>query len=504
MSRHQLKLTKDEKPIHFLFENSLFLILGTVIALVWANASDMSLRTYQYFFHEFQLREMIFGEPEFVEGLHYESGLGGYPSLHDEHADSEPADSESHEPTGAAGDDAENDLQAEGATNGHATDAENSAETPESEEEPDGAKKKRRMTIFKYPLTWHFIVNDILMMFFFAIAAKEVWESLLPGGALSRPSMAAMPLLATFGGIAGPAFVYVAGAYLFGGNNFGELSRGWAIPCATDIAFSYLVARLIFGASHPVIAFLLLLAIADDAAGLAIIAIFYPTDDVVEWSWLLMSVGGMVLAWMMRRFRVHSFWWYLLIPGTMSWLGFYWAHVHPALGLVPIIPMMPHALTDLGTFAIEELDRDDTLSEFEHWWKNPVELILGLFGLANAGVAFSTVNVATWLILAGLLIGKPLGITLLTFVGDKFLGLSLPNGIQYRHVFTLSIIASIGFTVALFVSTAAYEPTSPWLGSMKMGAVLSFVGAILAYVVARVMKIQPMQQKPAVAEEGTT
>ncbi len=120
----------------------------------------------------------------------------------------------------------------------------------------------------------HFFINDIAMAFFFGIAAKEVYEALLPGGALSSPRKAAMPLLATLGGMLGPAGLYVAGALWLGEVG---LVRGWAIPCATDIAFSYLIARFIFGDKHPAIPFLLLLAIADDGAGLLILALFYPT-----------------------------------------------------------------------------------------------------------------------------------------------------------------------------------------------------------------------------------
>ena len=101
---------------------------------------------------------------------------------------------------------------------------------------------------------------------------------MLPGGALSNPRKAATPLLATFGGIAGPALFYLGGCVLTGQTAvFGD---GWAVPCATDIAFSYLVARVIFGVGHPAIAFLLLLAIADDAAGLIILAVAYPQAPI--------------------------------------------------------------------------------------------------------------------------------------------------------------------------------------------------------------------------------
>jgi NhaA family Na+:H+ antiporter len=346
-------------------------------------------------------------------------------------------------------------------------------------------------------LTIHFIVNDILMAFFFAKAGKEVWEAMLPNGALSNLRTAATPLVATAGGVIGPVFVFLSGLFIcdsLGLVTWKELSSGWAVPCATDIAFSYLVARIIFGVGHPAIAFLLLLAIADDAAGLIILAIAYPQKPLVL-GWLLLTVGAIVTAMVMRRgLRVHNFWWYLLVPGLMSWFSFYLCGIHAALGLIPIIPCLPHAHTDLGIFARQELQRHDTLNEFEHWWSRPVELILGLFGLVNAGVAFSAVGVGTWLVLVGLLVGKPVGITFFTWLGNKFLKLEIPGGMNYRDVITLGTVAGIGFTVALFVSTAAF-PVPPasqaTLDAVKMGALGSFFAAVLALIVAKILGVKP-------------
>lgn len=345
----------------------------------------------------------------------------------------------------------------------------------------------------------HFIVNDVLMALFFAIAAKEVWESFLPGGALSNLRTAATPLMATLGGVAVPALLYLAGAALTG--QMDSLGRGWAVPCATDIAFSYLVARLIFGKGHPAISFLLLLAIADDAAGLMILAVAYP-QEALQPQWLLLTAAAIGAGVAMRKLGVRNFWWYLLIPGVMSWFSFYMAGIHAALGLAPIIPTMPHAKTDLGLFAPEELKRHDTLSEFEHWWKNPVELILGLFGLVNAGVVFSNVGTGTWLVLAGLIIGKPLGITLFTWVGQKLFKLQLPNGMGYAHIVSLGMVAGIGFTVALFVSTAAFHEPGPVQDSIKMGALGSFLAAVLAIGVSRLLKIEAYQEPETVEAEA--
>jgi NhaA family Na+:H+ antiporter len=245
-----------------------------------------------------------------------------------------------------------------------------------------------------------FLINDVAMALFFAIAAKEVWEALLPGGELSNPRTAATPLMATAGGVLAPALIYFAGVHLLGQS--ATLGCGWAIPCATDIAFSYLVARLIFGNGHPAIVFLLLLAIADDAAGLLLLAAFYP-QEAMHPEWLLLTLAAIGTGLGLRRAGVKNFWWYLLVPGVLSWWSFYEPGIHAALGLVPIIPTMPGHHEDKGLFHPDEHTQKDTLSKFSSWWKNPVEVILGLFGLVNAGVVFSHVGTGTWLVLSGLL-----------------------------------------------------------------------------------------------------
>ncbi len=432
---------KKSPAVAFLFDNSIFLIAGAVLALVWANTAPDA-------YHDF---------------VHFDLTGGSH------HEEPEPA-------------------------------AEDPAPAPE-----EGSEEAAEEDSGHHGFTIHFLVNDILMALFFAIAGKEVWEALLPGGPLSNPKKAATPLLATLGGIVGPAGIYLLGVMAAG--EMEALSNGWAVPCATDIAFSYLVARIIFGPGHPAIAFLLLLAIADDAAGLIILAVFYPQAPL-ELVWMALCGAGVALGFSFRKLKLQSFWWYLLIPGAMSWFAFYKAGVHPALGLIPIIPCMPHAGTDLGIFAIKELHRDDTLNAFEHWMKDPVEIILGLFGLMNAGVGFSASGTGTWMVLAGLLIGKPVGITLFTWIAQKGFKLEVPGGMSYRHIVTLGMIAGIGFTVALFVSTAAFpipptgDPTYAdklaTLDSVKMGALASFGAAVLAFIIAKALGI-----KPGVQEEST-
>ncbi|WP_161604460.1 Na+/H+ antiporter NhaA [Roseiconus nitratireducens] len=462
------KETPKGGVIRFLIDNSLLLVIGASAALIWANLADRSgSSSYEDFVH-YDVRQLWGGGESHPAESH-----GGAENHGDEASPAEiSADETGPDEQGqAASPTGTPPVSSEGGEPSHAGPA-------------DAAHAQTEHHWYQVM----FLVNDLLMAFFFAIAAKEVWESLLPGGPLSNPRKAATPLLATLGGILGPTVFYLGGAYVTGTS--AELGRGWAVPCATDIAFSYLVARFIFGPGHPAIAFLLLLAIADDAAGLIILAVFYPSAPI-EPIWFLLTAAAMALAYVLGKFRVHSHWFYVLGPGALCWFSFYQAHLHPALGLVPIIPFLPSATSDLGIFAREELNRHDTLNEFEHFWKTPVELILGLFGLVNAGVVLSSLGTGTWLVLVGLLVGKPLGITLMTLLAEKGFRLQKPVGMDYRHVFTLAMIAGIGFTVALFVSVAAFRSPGAVRDSVKMGALLSFVAGPVAFLIAKMLSIKP-------------
>lgn len=331
----------------------------------------------------------------------------------------------------------------------------------------------------------HFAVNDVGMVFFFALAMKEVVEAMRPGGALSTPRQAGLPILAAIGGMVVPALIFILGTR---GSHHEELGRGWAIPCATDIAFSYLAAKVIFRRHSPAIPFLLLLAIADDAFGLLLLAIFYPSGPLALGTLAAVLAPAVGLAWWMRRQRVRNFWWYLAGPGVLSWVALYLGGVHAALALVPVIPFLPGAKRDLGVFDPREAQRHDTLSEFEHWWKAPVQIILFFFGLANAGVPVSSVGTATWLVLAGLIIGKPIGVVGMTWLGER-VGLQRPPALTMPALITLGVAAGIGFTVALFFATAAYAP-GPVLDQAKMGALLSFLAAPLAILLGRLFRLR--------------
>jgi NhaA family Na+:H+ antiporter len=324
------------------------------------------------------------------------------------------------------------------------------------------------------------------MVFFFGIAAVEITQSFQPGGDLYPVKQSVNPLLATLGGVVGPALVYLILNHVIGAP---ELQRGWGIPTATDIAFAWLVARLIFGNNHPAISFLLLLAVADDGIGLAIIALFYPDPRFpVDPQWLLLTLAGMLIAYALRTQRIRSYWPYILMGGILSWAGLFKAHLHPALALVFIIPFLPHAMIETKHFFEEDCTDCSTIARFEHEWKLIVDFGLFFFGLANAGVGFSQVGMATWLVLLSLLAGKTAGIFAFGSIAVR-LGFPMPQGMQKKELLVVGIISGFGFTVALFVAGVAFiDPVHQ--GAAKMGAMLSCVAGLIAVMIAKLLKIR--------------
>jgi Na+:H+ antiporter, NhaA family len=339
-------------------------------------------------------------------------------------------------------------------------------------------------TYERFSRALHFIVNDVAMAFFFALATKEVVEAMAPGGALSSARRAATPVWAALGGMIVPAAIYLLVVRAAGEPGLG---RGWAIPCATDIAFSYLAARLVLGARHPAIPFLLLLAIADDAFGLVVLAIFYPTGSLRPGEFAILFAAAVAIAFSLRRQGIRSFWPYVGAAGAVSWLALWRGGFHPALALVPIVPFLPRAARDPGLFVDAPATAHDTLSELERWWRTPVALVLFAFALVNAGVPFSSVAIGTWAVLGAVLAGKPIGIVGFTLAGGAA-GLRLPHGFDWRELIVVGCAAAIGFTVALFFATAAF-PDGPLLAQTKTGALLSVAGGLMAALVAAALRV---------------
>jgi len=285
-----------------------------------------------------------------------------------------------------------------------------------------------------------------------------------------------------------------------------DLYRGWGIPTATDIALAWLVAKVVFGEKHSAVKFLLLLAVADDAIGLGIIAVAYPDPNhPAEPAYLGLCLLAMALAYGLRK-RGSQSWVAFMAPGALCWCGLNFSHLHPALALVFIVPFMPWPERDEGLFAEghDEAHGSSVLGSFGHDVKTFVDFGLFMFAFANAGVVFKSIGAGTWVVLASLAIGKTIGITTFSWVGSK-VGFPLPDGMRLKHLIVAGLVAGLGLTVALFVSGQAF--TGVLQEQAKMGALFSGGIGFLAIILGRMLKVKEApadNPQPTTDEEAAT
>ncbi len=342
-----------------------------------------------------------------------------------------------------------------------------------------------------HPLSLELVVNDILMVLFFFVVGLEIKTELVTGD-LSSPKEAVLPAMAAIGGMAVPAGIY---ALI---NLGGEGVAGWGVPMATDIAFAVGVLALL-GPRIPsrLKLFLLALAIADDIGAILVIAVFY-TEGLL-FGWLGAAIAGLVFVILMQRSRV----WFTpvyVLAGVFIWYATFRSGVHAtiagvALGLLaPARPLLGHRAFE----RIEDMFSGDIASPSElqdmSWQIResvPVTgrliglmspwtsfIVIPIFALANAGVTLSGEAVSdaassrvTLGVIAGLVLGKPLGIWVTTMLATRYTALELPEGLTSLHVLGAGAVAGIGFTVALFIGALAFE--DPALGEQATMGVLA-------------------------------
>lgn len=322
-------------------------------------------------------------------------------------------------------------------------------------------------------------INDFLMAIFFLLVGVEIkheWGH----GALATPQARVLPLGAAVGGMAVPALFFV----LFNWNEPVNLA-GWAIPAATDIAFAIgLMALAAPNIRGVLLAFLTAVAVIDDLGAIIVIALFY-TDQLSK-AMLGFAAVGVAALFVLSSLRVNRIWPYVAV-GLFLWVCVLKSGVHATLAGVVVGLFLP-ASQD-GNSPAEKLDH--ALKPWVSW------LILPLFGVVNAGVSLAG---ASWAALAqpvtlgvgaGLLLGKPLGILLGTWVASR-LGGGLPEGMRLRDYVPVACFCGIGFTMALFIATLAFAPGSDAADAAKMGVLLGTVGAfVLGTLAARLTASKP-------------
>lgn len=326
-----------------------------------------------------------------------------------------------------------------------------------------------------------FVVRDLGMVLFFGLIMKEVVEATAAGGVLHPWRRAAVPLVASFGLTLLPLAMF---ASLVPWLDEPRVLEGWPAVFATDIAFGYFVARIIFG-RHPAVPFFLLLAICANSLGILALAALGPSQILDLGLALTFMTAAVALAGVLRGMRVRSPWPYLLGAGTLSWCALDFGGLEPAFALVPVLPFVPHPKRDRGFFADTPPEAHDPLSRFERLVRHPTQLALLLFGIVAAGVPLRALDWGTLGLPLAMLIGKPMGLLIGVGVAAAF-GLPLPVRVGWRELIVLGLVAAAGFTVALFFAAAAVGP-GPTLSELKMGALVSAGGALAAVAAAALL-----------------
>lgn len=317
-------------------------------------------------------------------------------------------------------------------------------------------------------------INDGLMAVFFLLIGLEVKRELLIG-ALRSKETAMFPAIAAIGGMLAPALIYLV-------FNYGDpvAANGWAIPAATDIAFALGIMALL-GPRVPVSlkVFLLALAIIDDLGVVVIIALFY-SSDLSSLALLVGFIATAVLFYMNMK-NVTKTRWYLIV-GFILWVSVLKSGVHATLAGVLIGFAIPLEGEKGGKSPLKSLEH--ALHPYVNF------LILPLFAFANAGISLTGVSLAGLSstvpmgIALGLLIGKPLGVFTFSWVSVKAGFAQLPEGINFKHIFAVSVLCGIGFTMSIFISSLAFTNVSADFDTYSRLGILigSTTAAILGYL----------------------
>jgi Na+:H+ antiporter, NhaA family len=226
------------------------------------------------------------------------------------------------------------------------------------------------------------------------------------------------------------------------------------------------------------------LGIATNAVGVLILAV-WPSFTPDHLGAAVLLVVAVAIAAAIRRSRVRVFWPYLVLCGTLSWLAFDWAGVHPALALVPIVPFLPHRPRAGNPFA--DPAPDSTVHRAEHEWNAVAQVVLFFFGLVNAGVLLRGADTGSSAVLIAALAGRPLGVLGGVALGVA-LGFRLPASIRWREVIVIALATTSGFTFALFAA-ASLLPPGAVLTQIKVGALATVAGAVVTLVAARMLRV---------------
>ncbi len=317
-------------------------------------------------------------------------------------------------------------------------------------------------------------INDVLMAIFFFLVSLEIKREFLQGE-LSNPKQAMLPIIGAIGGMLVPALIYI---YI--NINDAATLNGWAIPSATDIAFSLGVLSLL-GKRVPLSlkVFLTALAIIDDLGAIVIIAFFYSGN--VEINYLLLMLLAVFVLIALNKFNIKNFLPYLIV-GFFLWDFTHHSGVHATISGVILALTIPHDKKD---------HKKSLLLKLEHSISPYVAFgIMPLFAFANAGVSLEGLSFQALLnpvplgIVCGLFFGKQIGVVLFSYVSIKLKFAEMPNNSSWLKFYGVAILTGIGFTMSLFVGNLAFVESQSYLDGVKIGVLAgSLLSTLFGYFI---------------------
>ena len=317
-------------------------------------------------------------------------------------------------------------------------------------------------------------INDALMAIFFFFVTLEIKREFLQGE-LSSIKQAMLPIIGAIGGMLIPALIYI---YINIGNQ--NTLNGWAIPSATDIAFSIGILSLL-GSRVPISlkVFLTALAIIDDLGAIVIIAFFYTGDLNIQY--LLLMLVTFILLLVLNKFSIKKFTPYLIL-GLFLWVFTHESGVHATIAGVLLASVIPHRKKDHDFSLLIKIEH--AISPYVAY------MIMPLFAFANAGVSLEGLSLSSLMlpvplgILLGLFVGKQLGVFVFSYASIKFGLATLPSNSNWVSFYAVGVLTGIGFTMSLFVGNLAFVNNMEYMDGVKIG-VLS--GSLLSTVVGFVL-----------------
>ena len=327
---------------------------------------------------------------------------------------------------------------------------------------------------FGLKLSVHHWINDLLMAIFFFFVTLEIKREFIQGE-LSNLKKALLPIIGAVGGMVVPALVYV---FINLGNS--ETLNGWAIPSATDIAFSLGILSLL-GSRVPISlkVFLTALAIIDDLGAILIIAFFYSGDLSI--SYLSLILISYILLLTLNKFGVKKFIPYLII-GAFMWFFTYKSGIHATIAGVLLASTIPHRIKEKDFSLLIKLEH--AISPYVAF------MIMPIFAFANAGVSLEGLSLSSLLepvplgILLGLFVGKQVGVMVVSFIAVKFGVAQMPDKSSWLSLYGVSILTGVGFTMSLFVGNLAFAENIQYIDGVKIGVLAgSLLSTVFGYFI---------------------